>query len=712
MSSPPHHRLIARAGGVLALCLLALAAAACRPAASGATAIKLVIDADGIYQVPAGALQAAGFDLGIARPEDLQLTSGGEPVGFTLVGQGRNRAVRFYGQALGPQAYTAQNVYWLSRAAAGAAAVTLAARPAPPAGIAVSAVLTATARAEEQRLYYGQAGPGEDRWVWQALSAPAEATLALAVPDPSGGAGVLRVQVIGNSTAPTTPNHHLVLSVNGARVAEDSWGGMGPHVITATIPAGTLRPGENRVLLAAPGDTGAPADSVLLDWVTLSYPRELALTGGELTFDGAAAGYSFRADQALAALWDITDATRPVALTDYTAADGVVHLAGDGTARRFIAVTQAGLRTPAAITAADPASDLHAWPGGADMIVVTVPQFREALKPLVAAREAQGLRVAVVDVTQVYDSFNAGRAGPEAIRALVQHAIAQWTPPAPRLLLLAGDASYDPRGYLKGSESDLVPTQLVTTRFSGWTASDVWYALSGAGDSLEGRPLLAVGRFPAQTADQLATMVAKTLAYEQGDRSAEWRRRAFLAADDDDPDFGAEAAAFADGLTGYITRTITLEGDGSQAQIDLRQAFEAGTGFIGYFGHGSVTLWAQEKILSVEDVAKLSNREQLPIIFTVTCLTGLFEHPNTSSLGEALLRAKNGGAVAGLVPSSAALLPDQSVLAQALAASLAAQPTLGEAVLQAQASLADSTGGLREILLTFNLLGDPALTLR
>ena len=711
MINPTYHRLIARAGGVLALFLLALAAAACRPAASGATAVKLVIDADGVYQVSAGALQAAGFDLVTARPEALQLSSGGEPVGFTLVGEGKNRAVRFYGQALGPQAYTAQNIYWLSREATPAAAVVLAARPAAPAGSAVSAVMTATVRAEEQRLYYGQAGAGEDRWVWQALSAPAETTIPLAVPDPAGGSGVLRVQVIGNSTAQTTPNHHLVLSLNGAQIAEDAWGGMGTHVITATTPAG-LRPGENRVLLAAPGDTGAPADSVLLDWVELSYPRELALTGSELTFSGAAAGYSFRTNQALAALWDITDAARPIALTDYTAADGVVRLAGDGTARRFIAVTQAGLRTPAAITAVDPASDLRAWPGGADMIVVTVPQFREALKPLVAAREAQGIRVAVVDVTQVYDSFSAGRAGPEAIRALVQHATAHWTPPAPRFLLLAGDASYDPRGYLKGSEIDLVPTQLVMTHFSGWTASDVWYALPGAGDSVAGGPLLAVGRFPAQTADQLATMVAKTLQYERGDRSAKWRQRAFLAADDDEPGFAAEATAFAAGLTGYSTRTITLADDGSQTRTDLREAFETGTGFIGYFGHGSVTLWAQEKILSVEDVAGLSNREQWPIIFAVTCLTGLFEHPNTSSLGEALLRAKNGGAVAGLVPSSAALLPDQSLLAQALAASLAAQPTLGEAVLQAQASLADSTGGLREILLTFNLLGDPALTLR
>ena len=75
---------------------------------------------------------------------------------------------------------------------------------------------------------------------------------------------------------------------------------------------------------------------------------------------------------------------------------------------------------------------------------MTVPQFRAALEPLVAARQKQGLRVAVVDVEQVYDTFSDGEPGPEAIRAFVQYANSHWPAPAPRYLLLVGDASYDP----------------------------------------------------------------------------------------------------------------------------------------------------------------------------------------------------------------------------------------------------------------------------
>jgi hypothetical protein len=525
---------------------------------------------------------------------------------------------------------------------------------------------------------------------------------------------MLRVRLAANSSAPVDPDHRLILSLNGARIADEKWDGAGPYVITATVPNNIVRPGENTVTFEAPGDTGAPADSSWLDWIELTYPRELVMDAGELAFAGQAEAYDLAVSGELAALWDITDPAAPVALSDYERQGGRVRFASDGTPRRFHAATTAGLRQPAAITPA-PGGDLRDLPGGADLIIVTVPQFRAALEPLVAARQKQGLRVAVVDVGQIYDTFSAGDPGPEAIRAFVQYARAHWPAPAPRYLLLAGDASYDPLGYLGGAELDRIPTQLVRTAFSGWTASDVWYALPD--DTAEALPALAVGRLPAQTPEQLATMVAKTLEYESADRTAPWRHDALMVADNDEPGFAEAAKAFSDQLTDYHVREVTIEGGGSGTRQELAQAFAQGTGLLGYFGHGSVELWAQEKILAVDDVAKLANREKLPIIFTVTCLSGLFQHPAKPSLGETLVRAKNGGAVAALVPSSAAILTDQRVLARGLAAALGATvgtdgpKTLGDAVLAAQQSITNASGGVREVLLTFNLLGDPTLPL-
>ena len=727
--SNPMQRWRKRAIPVLSvLVLLALLAGGCRvkapdpaamraqPAPSGPiAAVKVMVGADGLYTVPAAALQTAGFDLSTVSPETLSLTHAGQPVAFQVVGRGKSRALYFYGQTPASTAYTGQSVYWLAPVSAGGAGpVVTAVRTAAPSGIAAATVVTATSRAEEQKHYDGTAAAGDDRWLWQSIFAPAEIQATIQAPQAAEGDATLRVRLVANSSAPIDPDHHLILSFNGAQIADEEWDGAGPHVITATVPSGVVRPGENTVTLKAPGDTGAPADSSLLDWIELTYPRELVLDEGELAFSGQAEAYDLVVSGELAALWDITDPAAPVALSDYVRQRDNVRFASDGTLRRFLAATTAGLRKPAAITPVT-GSDLRDLPGGADLIIVTAPLFREALQPLVAARQKQGLRVAVVDVDQVYDAFSDGEPGPEAIRAFVRYATSHWAAPAPRYLLLVGDASYDPRGYLKGAEIDLVPTQLVRTSFSGWTASDVWYALPN--DDAVALPALAVGRLPAQTVEQLAVMVAKTLEYERGDQASAWRHDALMVADNDEPGFTDAAKAFGDQLTGYRARVATVEGDGSTTRQELAQAFAQGTGLLGYFGHGSVELWAQEKILAVNDVAKLTNREKLPIIFTVTCLSGLFQHPIKPSLGETLVRAKNGGAVAALVPSSAAILPDQRVLAQGLAAALGASAgtngpkTLGDAVLAAQQSITNASGGVREVLLTFNLLGDPTLPL-
>ncbi len=691
--------------------------AACTPApVPDAEVVKLAVEADGIYAVSADALARVGFDLAAAQPDQLALTAGGEPVAFQLVGEGRERTLRFYGQALDADAYTARNVYWLRRGAGNGSSRLIAQRDARlPAEVVPATRVTDTLRLEERRHYRGLARPGENRWYWEALFAPAELNVNLVTQRAVEGAAVLRLGLYGASSSATVdPDHHLVLRLNGDPVADVYWDGTGPHVVEAALSPGTLRAGENRLTLAAPGDTGAPVDSVQLEWIEVIYPRELVVDGSSLTFTAAGDGFAVGTAARSVLVWDITDPAAPVALEGYDVREGVLRFASDGTSRRFIVASDAGVRRPAAISAAS-GPDLREWPGGADMIVVTVPAFRAALQPLVAARQAQGLRVAVVDVEQVYDAFNFGRAGPEAIKALVRHALTAWAPPAPRFLLLAGDASYDPRGYLGGVELDLVPTQLVFTAFSGWTSSDVWYGLLDEGP--EARPALAVGRFPAQTAEQMATMVAKTLAYERGENTAAWRRTALIVADNDEPGFAQEAQEFVQRLQGYAAEEVVIAEDGSAARTALLQAFAEGRGLIGYFGHGSVTLWAKEKIFGVEDAERLNNKDRLPVVFTVTCLSGLFEHPNTPSLGEALLRARNGGAVAALVPSSAAVLPDQRLLARELAVALAgsegspAPETLGEAVRQAQSGLPPSMGGIRDILLTFNLLGDPALRL-
>ena len=109
-----------------------------------------------------------------------------------------------------------------------------------------------------------------------------------------------------------------------------------------------------------------------------------------------------------------------------------------------------------------------------------------------------------------------------------------------------------------------------------------------------------------------------------------------------------------------------------------------------YVGHGSMNVWAQEKILRTEDVAKLNN-EALPFMMTMTCLVGYFHHPQATSMGEELLFNPNGGVVAALVPTSESLASDQSELASNIYTHLFGDaPTVGEAIMLGKQDLTPS----------------------
>ncbi len=110
-----------RAERLFVVLALAVLLGACRSDAprqanppASAAAVKLLVAHDGIYAVPATALQQAGFDLTALQPGTLSLTHAGRPVALQVVGQGKNQAVRFYGEAPTLDAYVGQTVYWLT----------------------------------------------------------------------------------------------------------------------------------------------------------------------------------------------------------------------------------------------------------------------------------------------------------------------------------------------------------------------------------------------------------------------------------------------------------------------------------------------------------------------------------------------------------------------------------------------------------------------
>src|SRR5262249_27250901 len=148
-----------------------------------------------------------------------------------------------------------------------------------------------------------------------------------------------------------------------------------------------------------------------------------------------------------------------------------------------------------------------------------------------------------------------------------------WRSPALRYVLLLGDATYDPKDYLKTGVQNRVPPFVVRTSYL-WTASDPAYAALNGDDAL---PDVALGRLPAATVDEARTMVDKVVAFESAGR--DFSGGAVIVADNADlaGDFEAEADDVASSvLASRPIAKLYLRDLGGGTRSAIHDAFDSG----------------------------------------------------------------------------------------------------------------------------------------
>lgn len=343
-------------------------------------------------------------------------------------------------------------------------------------------------------------------------------------------------------------------------------------------------------------------------------------------------------------------------------------------------------------------------PPGTDYLVLTHAALREAAGDLAELKAAEGLHPAVVDVEGAYDGFAAGVTEPNAVRALI--ASASRTRPL-RYVLLLGDDSHDPLDRAGAGTAAFVPSLQAWDGEFGRVPSENLYA----DVDFDGRPDVAIGRLPAQTAEEAAAMVRK-VARQAAVLGARAGHHLFAVDNPSpgDPDFRGLAGAAA----GLLPRGRQLEwADLALGPSPARDALLGAlprSGFVHYFGHGGLQVWADEGLLSVEDAAGLSAASGEAVFLQWACLTQWYPF-RVQSLGEVLLQQPEGGALATFGPAGMTAPDVQAPLVRSLYARLFAGggTTLGEAIRQAKREALDGDPASRRAVEGFNLLGDPAL---
>jgi hypothetical protein len=374
----------------------------------------------------------------------------------------------------------------------------------------------------------------------------------------------------------------------------------------------------------------------------------------------------------------------------------------------FLDVVDVGLPTmapppPAPVTDLEPYDSASPADRG-DYLIITHALFLDHARRIAALKLAEGFRPWVVDVERVYDRYSAGVFEARAIQAFIRDAVKRA---GVHYVLLVGGDSYDPRDFSGMGNASLMPSLDAWDGQFGRVPSENKYA--DVDD--DGRPDVAIGRLPAMTVEEADTLVDKIA------RQADVVRNAgpthMFAVDNQGPDdvsFLGEAATAASLLPAGSQAGWADVGQGIvQARAALRSGLSGGALATHYFGHGGFDIWADEGLLTVDDVEALPANRRETILFTWTCEAQWYRfHPG---INETLLLHPEGGALATLGPAGITDPSLQISVYPRVYKYFFAGATLGEAVRRAKVDALTASPATRPVVEGWNLLGDPALRL-
>jgi autotransporter-associated beta strand protein len=669
---------------------------------AGQTAVKLSVQHEGWYRVDLADLRAAGFPAGI-DPNMIQLFADGQQVPI-IVTTGDPKpswtGIEFYGIGI-DSAFTANHVYWLVAGSQQGARISSAA---VDDGMPAPSTFTYAVERRDKVVYFPalKNGGGEKFFGPLIFNAqPADQSVVARHIAANGGNAMLEVSIQGFTATP----HSVRVLFNGSELGTIQFNGLAKGTAQYSIAQGSLKEGSNQIQLISP--TGF-TDISMSEYVRLTYAHTNDADGNSLRLP-ASGGQQVTINgftDPNVRMIDVTTTGSPQELLGTITNNGTTfsisaNVPGTG-AKTLLAFAPDQQQRPASIAANQPSNWRDPSQAG-DYLVFTRKDLIASLGPLVSHRHDQGLTPAVVDIEDVYDEFSFGNKTPQALKDFIVYAKSNWAKP-PRFVVLAGDATYDPKNYTGAGDNDLVPTRLVETAFNE-TATDDWFV--DVND--DGLPDIPVGRLPVRTPDEAASLVAKIVGYDDTTRI-----KSVLLVADANSGFDFEAADTQ--LQSVIPKKISVT-DIRRAQLGdadarslLLDAINQGQRLVNYYGHGSVLIWSSAPLLRASDAAGFVNQNHLSLFVAMTCLSGFFQDVSIDSMGESLLKAPAGAvavwASSGLTDPNSQVVMNQWAIKQLLGP-LGTKSTIGEHVMRAKAVVSDL-----DVRRTWILLGDPATRLK
>ena len=503
----------------------------------------------------------------------------------------------------------------------------------------------------------------------------------------------------------------------------------------------------------SPNITSNPNGQFYLDYAEVQYRLNLRYNGSQMNFrdysinSGSALDYHFSVGNSggLEQVWDVTDPTNAKKKVNKsnipgTFAFGYKALNTDFN-NEFVAFKHDAAYTPTFVGKIDN-QNLSALQN-VDYLIVTTPEMTGQAKRLETYHESTGLKVEIVDINKIYNEYSSGSQDATAIRDFITKLKSNANPL--KYVLFLGDTSYDFKNRIQGNTNIVLSYQSEQSEnlVSSFVTDDYFVMTEPqtVTSVVINKPDLPIGRLPAANLTEASSLVSKTLSYYnaqpgQSTPFGEWRMKLDFVADDDKDNntpfhniMEASLASEFEGTTDkpeYNIRKLYLDSfpaqntAGGQRFPQVNQAISNDVGnslFMFYFGHGSINGWAQERVLTSTEVQNFYNYSNVysrfPLMSTITCEFALWDDPHTNSVGEQVIKHKQGGSATMITSSRKVAVNYGEDFTGHLVKHLFQLnnddfETLGDSFLRAKRTY---VGGSSQDFVKVNYLGDPAMKL-
>lgn len=494
---------------------------------------------------------------------------------------------------------------------------------------------------------------------------------------------LVNTRIVGwsNDFSKPTNDHHTQVRFNGITYIDTYFEGRNNITLDFEVPLEELKEEENLMFYQSMFDNGTIADKFSVSYYTITYPRTFE-------FDEFTHNFTFEMENDedkyleivnfgggnAPILYDLTHNLRLLPTVTNIGGNRIYRIflpqVMNGEAKRklhlshsnFIVDPENPPLIPAVVSQAAEVNFVNhlSTPNQGDFILIShrslmggIVNQVERYKEYRESEEGGSHRVVIVDVEELYDQFAFGVAKhPSSIRNFINYAIEKWSIEPQYLFMLGKSVSYNfTRTNQDAWSQNLVPT-------FGHIPSDNW--LSTPMDNSSYKPILATGRVPVTSAEQVQGYLDKVMLYEAVQNSPctkedrLWTKHAMHLAGGKNLKEEEEYSSYIDSYSdifeqrlmgGQVVFRYSKASDNVIEAVELDNAINNGLSIINFFGHSS----GPDFNIPLGDPSNYENYGRYPMIIGSSCFTGNIHRNHVAntepSMAETWVLAKESGAI-------------------------------------------------------------------